>query len=282
MIIKFLKTKKAKVLIVILVLVVVLLIRHFCNVNNNFYTPDYEKKDISQMVRREHISDDDYMHIFEQTGISPAAAKELIAEGEYEVIEDLHELYFKKPVIKKEYIAYPVTAEERNETQITPLVNLKKGDVLISFNTHTLDWRHGHCGLVLDDKGRILLEHMSIGRTSCTTSAKNWGGYPGFVVLRYPDENVAAKAADYAKEHLVDVDYSIFAGIIKKDKSDEAKPESSHCSHIVWQAYKAVGVDIDKNGGPIVTPCDVAMSKELSVVQIYGVNPKNFTTRILK
>ena len=164
-IIKFLKTKKAKVLIVILVLVVVLLFRHICNVNNTFYTPDYEKRDISQIIISEHISDDDYMHIFEQTGISPAAAKELIAEEEYEVIKELHELYFKKPVIKKEYIAYPVTAEERNETQVTPLVNLKKGDVLISFNTHTLDWRHGHCGLVLDDKGRILLEHMSIGKT---------------------------------------------------------------------------------------------------------------------
>lgn len=280
--IKFLKTKKAKALIVVLVLLVALVIRHFYNASNNFYTPDYEKKDISQIIRYEHISDKDYMLIYEQTGVAPAVAKELIADKEYEALRELNERYFNKPQIKKNYIAFPVTAEERNETQKTPLVNLKKGDVLVSFNTHTLDWRHGHCGLVLDEDGSTLLEHMSIGNTSCVTSAKNWGKYPGFVVLRYPDEEIAAQAADYAKEHLVDIDYSIFAGIIKKDKSDEERPESSHCSHIVWQAYKAFGVDIDRDGGPIVTPYDVALSDKLSVVQIYGVNPDKYTPRILK
>ena len=135
---------------------------------------------------------------------------------------------------------------------------------------------------MLDDEGTVLLEHMSIGNTSCVTSAKNWGKYPGFVVLRYPDTDVATKAADYAREHLLNIDYNIFAGIIKKDKSDEQKPESSHCSHIVWQAYMAMGIDIDRDGGPLVTPYDVAMCKELRVVQIYGIHPENYTQRILK
>lgn len=278
---KFLKSKKGIALIIIGLIMVILVARHVNCVQNAFYTPDYDKKDISGLIRSDKLTQNDYMLIYEQTGVSPVVAKELIKDGDYETLEKLNELYFQEPEIKKNYIAYPVTAEERNETQRTPFVNLKKGDVLVSFNTHTLDWRHGHCGLVLDD-GNILLEHTSIGNTSCVTSAKNWGKYPGFVVLRYKDSAVAEKAAEYAKEHLVDIEYSIFAGIIKKDKSDEEIPESSHCSHIVWQAYKAVGVDIDKNGGPVVTPRDVSMSDELSVVQIYGINPRKYTPRILK
>ena len=279
---KFLKSKKGIALIIVGLIIVILVVRHIHCAQNTFYTPDHDKKDISDLIRNDELTQNDYELIYEQTGVSPQAAKELIKDGEYEVLEELNELYFKEPDIKKNYIAYPITAEERNESQRTPLANLKKGDVLVSFNTHTLDWRHGHCGIVLDDDGSVLLEHMSIGSTSCITSAKNWGRYPGFVVLRHKDSKVAEKAADYAREHLVDIEYSIFAGIIKKDKSDEEIPESSHCSHIVWQAYKAVGVDIDANGGPVVTPCDVSMSNELSVVQIYGINPKKFTPRILK
>lgn len=279
---KFLKSKKGIALIVVGLILVTLLIRHIYCAQNVFYTPDYDKKDILQIIKKSQLSNDDYITIYEQTGVSPQVAKELVENGEYELLLKLNDLYFKSPDIYKNYIAYPITAEERNKTQKTPIVNLKKGDILVSFSTHTLDWRHGHCALVLDDEGTVLLEHMSIGNTSCVTSAKNWGKYPGFVVLRYPDTDVATKAADYAWEYLVNIDYNIFAGIIKKDKSDEQKPESSHCSHIVWQAYMATGIDIDRDGGPLVTPYDVAMCDELRVVQIYGINPEKYTQRILK
>ena len=185
------------------------------------------------------------------------------------------------PDFKKNYIAYPVTAEERNTKQYTPFVPLKKGDILVTFNTQTLDWRHGHLGLVLNDSGTALLEHMAIGEVSCVTDAFYWGKYPAFIVLRYFDEKVSEKAANYAQENLVGAPYSIFSGIVKKDKTGEEKP-TSHCSHIVWQAYKSQGADIDKNGGLIVTPRDIAMSDDLQVVQIYGLNPKDYTSRILK
>ena len=278
---KFLKSKKRIALMIVGLLVVILIVRHISCVQSAFYVPDYEKKDISKLIRNEKLTQNDYMLIYEQTGVSPKVAEELIKDGDYKVLEELNELYFREPVIEKNYLA-PVTVEERNESQRTPLASLKKGDVLVSFNTHTLDWRHGHCGLVLDDDGSALLEHTSVGNTSCVTFAKNWGKYPGFIVLRYQDSTVAEKAADYAKESLVDIDYNLFAGIVKKDKSDEEIPGSSHCSHIVWQAYKAVGVDIDANGGLVVTPRDISMSKELSVVQIYGINPEKYSKRMLK
>ena len=101
---------------------------------------------------------------------------------------------------------------------------------------------------------------------------------------QYPEEykNVAEKAAEYAKEHLVGVDYNILSGVLKKDKSDEEVPKSSHCSHIVWQAYKAAGVDIDQTGGMFVTPFNVALSDKLQVVQLYGLNPRKYKNRLAK
>ncbi len=277
----FLKSKRFKAFITALFFVL-LYVRHEYNISQEFYQVDYAKIDISSLVRTEKLSEKDYETIFENTGVSPLSAKELIEDGNYAVLDELNNLYFEKPEITKIFVAHPVTVGERNAKQITPVVDLKNGDILVTFNTHTLDWRHGHCGMVLDAEKGIMLEHMSIGNPSCLTSVNGWGRYPGFVVLRYTDEKVAEKAAEYAIDRLIGIDYNILAGVIKKDKSDEKIPESSHCSHIVWQAYKAVGVDIDETGGIFVTPENLAMSKKLEVLQIYGLDPKEYRGRLAK
>ncbi len=278
----FFKTKKGIIITVIAVIILTLIVRHIIAENSVFYKVPYKKVNIESTLDKKKLTDEDYMLIYEQTGVSPGAARELISLGYTDILTELHDLYFKAPDTEKHYIAYPITLEERNKVQNTPLVPLKAGDILVTFNTRTLDWRHGHCGLVLDDYGTTLLEHMSVGNQSCVTSPFEWGTYPAFAVLRYSDKKVAEDAVRYAEEKLVGVDYNIFAGIFKKDKSDEEKLSDSHCSHIVWQAFKTCGVDIDSNGGFIVTPRDIAMSEKLQVVQIYGLNPKDFTSRILK
>ena len=278
---KLLKTKKAFAIILALFFTV-LYFRHVKNANEVFYQVDYPKEDISEVLSKDSLTQEDYNLLFKQTGLSPYVLKRLIENGNKDLLLKMNELYMNTPEFKKDFVAFPVTASERNLHQITPLPDLKKGDILVTFNTHTLDWRHGHCGMVLDEKKGILLEHMSIGNPSCLTYAKNWGRYPGFVVLRYPEENVSEKAAEYAKEHLLGIDYNILAGVLKKDKSDEEFPESSHCSHIVWQAYKAAGVDIDPNGGIFVTPLNIAMSDKLQVVQLYGLNPEKYEDRLKK
>lgn len=277
------KTKKKWLIAatILLCLILIFTIRHFYNINTAFFVPRYEKSDISALLDNESRSEKEDKILFKQTGLSPYAIDEMLRVGDRATIKKLHELYFKKPQTELSYIAYPVTAEEINLSFVTPLVSLRKGDILVTFNTHTLDWRHGHCALVLDaDKG-ILLEHMSVGEVSCTTYAKYWVEYPAFIVLRFPDSTVAEKAADYAQKNLIGIDYNIFAGIVKKDKTNE-QSISSHCSHIVWQAYKSVGVDIDQNGGMIVTPKDISLSDKLRVVQIYGINPKNYVNRLLE
>ena len=278
---KPLKTKKTFAIILVLFFTV-LYLRHIKNANEVFYQVNYPKEDISEVLSKDSLMEEDYELLFKQTGLSPYVSKKLIKNGNKELFLKMNELYLNTPEIKKDFVAFPVTASERNLHQITPLVDLKKGDILVTFNTHTLDWRHGHCGMVLDEERGVLLEHMSIGNLSCLTYADNWGEYPSFVVLRYPEESVSEKAVEYAKEHLVGIDYNILAGVLKKDKSDEKVPESSHCSHIVWQAHKAAGVDIDPNGGIFVTPLNIAMSDKLQVVQLYGLNPEKYKDRLKK
>lgn len=278
---KPLKTKKAFAIILALFFTV-LYFRHIKNANEVFYQVNYPKEDISEVLSKGSLTEDDYTLLFKQTGLSPYVSAKLIESENKDLLLKMNELYLNTPEIKTDFVAFPVTASETNLNQITPLADLKKGDILVTFNTHTLDWRHGHCGMVLDEEKGILLEHMSIGNPSCLTYAKNWGGYPGFVVLRYPEESVSEKAAEYAKEHLLGIDYNILAGVLKKDKSDEKVPESSHCSHIVWQAYKAAGVDIDPNGGIFVTPLNIAMSDKLQVVQLYGLNPEKYKNRLAR
>jgi len=278
---KLLKSKRFRALLLALFFVA-LYMRHIYSAEQEFYSMDYEKTDISEIVRKKALSEKDYDIIFDNTGVSPSASRELIEEKKLSTLEELNDLYFEKPLIKKEFIAFPVTVGELNKGRKTPLVNLKKGDVLVTYNTHTLDWRHGHCGLVMDAERGTLLEHMSIGYKSCLTYVSNWEKYPSFVVLRCPDEKIAEKAVYYAKNNLIGATYNILAGVIRKDKTGEDMPISSHCSHIIWQAYKAAGIDIDKTGGIFVTPENLAMSDKLEVIQIYGLNPKYYKDRLSK
>lgn len=276
------KSSKLKLFVLVFIAMTVVCVRHIHCSFNTFHLPSYAKEDITHIIDDKNASDSDMEFVFEQTGVCPQIARELIKSYDTEMLLTLNERYFKEPENKRNYIFFPLTAEETNTSSCTPLVPLKDGDILVTFNTHTCDWRHGHAAIVTDAENGEILEHLSIGNVSDLGYARQWGRYPSFAVLRYPDEELAAKAAAYARESLVGVDYNILAGVVKKDKSDEAIPSSSHCSHIVWQAYKSQGVDIDIDKGMIVTPHDIAMSDKLCVVQIFGLDCSAYQDRIMK
>lgn len=272
---KFFKKNFLKIILLIIILNFIYFI-----FSPNLFFVQKNFIDLSEYFEKTNLSDKDYIDIYKQTGLSPYIAKKLLNDKKDEDIIELQKLYSNKPVISKEFIFFPTTLEEVNKGKTADIVEIKKGDILISFSTNTLNWRHGHCGLILDDGGSIL-EHASIGSTSFITNYKNWEEYANFIVLRYKDEIVAEMAAEYAKENLVDIKYSIFSGIINKDMSAMEEIEHSHCSHIVWQAFKAVGVDLDYNDGLLVTPKDISKSEKLNVIQVFGLNPDNFINRIM-
>jgi uncharacterized protein YycO len=44
----------------------------------------------------------------------------------------------------------------------------------------------------------------------------------------------------------------------------------THCSDIVWKVFQSIGIDLDSDGGKIVTPHDISQSPYLYEVQSYG------------
>lgn len=265
-------------------MVVILLVRHFYNNSDNvlLWTPNIEYQDIDSIIEKEVLTEEDYITIFNQTGISPNSINEIRKSNDISKIKELNTLYFDRQEIEQKYLCFPFTTMEYNVNESTPIVPLKDGDILINFSTSTLDWRHGHSALVIDAENDKTIEHTLVGAQSHMGTVSSWGKQPKFVVLRYEDEEVINKVVEFAKENLIGVDYDIFVGIDgKKDKSDEKRKYASNCSHIVWQAFKSQGIDIDSNGGVFVTPNDIALSNKLKVVQIMGIDTTEYIDRLL-
>lgn len=278
---RFFKSKK---FICILVLFILIVVRHFYNNSENvlLWTPNIEYQSVSNILEKEVLSENDYITIFNQTGISPYSINEIKNSGDISKIKELNTMFFDRQEIKQKYLCFPFTTMEYNLDEKTPIVPVKNGDILVNFSTSTLDWRHGHSALVIDAENDKTIEHTLVGAQSHIGSVSSWGKQPKFVILRYEDEDIVNKVVEFAKENLIGVDYDIFVGIDgNKDKTNEKRKYASNCSHIVWQAFKSQGIDIDSNGGLFVTPKDIALSKKLKVIQIMGIDTKNYIDRLL-
>ena len=260
---------------IILILIFAVLVALWCVscAKGAYFEPKWEKKDISLVLEKESLDKDDYALLKEQTGLSESGIDSLIELGRKEEIYDFQKQYFAPCEYETEYLFAPIVAYEEKQGERIKIVPLEEGDVLVSLTTHSLGFRHGHAGLVLNEDTGQTLEHMVIGELSGYSNANTWGDYTTFAVLRYTDKKTAQKAVEYAKENLVGVAYNPLAGIIDKDKSDDESIDWSHCSHLVWQAYFAVGADIDGNGGILVLPKDFLKCDDFEVVQIYGLRP---------
>jgi len=42
--------------------------------------------------------------------------------------------------------------------------------------------------------------------------------------------------------------------------------ENTHCTELIWRAFKAIGIDVDSNGGPFVYPDDIFHSRHLEQI----------------
>lgn len=114
-----------------------------------------------------------------------------------------------------------------------------------------------------------------LGTNTKLCSMQKWEELPSFQVLRLKEsnhrnelENICFSwlVADYAMKNLVDIPYSLTAGM----NPNEITIKKTHCAHLIWYAYKQFGIDLDSDGGIIVTPEDIRKSPYLEVVQSYG------------
>lgn len=163
-----------------------------------------------------------------------------------------------------------ITCEERLPAP-EPLTDLQPGDVLVTFSTHTLGWRHGHAALVIDSE--TVLEAAMPGTVSGFSSAASWATYSSLLQLRVRDvpPQQQTAAAEYGKLHLSGLPYGFLCGF--GPEKAPASPSSLQCAYLPWYAWQAQGIDLDSDGGRLVTVLDLARSPRLEVVQSRGPLP---------
>lgn len=161
-----------------------------------------------------------------------------------------------------------ITCEERIDAADQQLADLRPGDLLVTFSTHTLGWRHGHAALVIDDS--TVLEAAMPGTVSGFSSAASWTTYASLLHLRVRDVTPQQQAAvaDFAKSHLAGVSYGFFIGF--GAEKAPASPRSLQCAYLPWYAWQSQGIDLDSDGGRLVTVMDLAVSPQLEVIQTWG------------
>ena len=259
----------------------VLLAEATVNINMRF-VPDYEKADITYLLDGRELSTDDYKLLFYQTGLGKRAVDELISSGKADTLLSFQNDFFAAAGVKcvREVITtcmeYTVD-EDGIATAGFSLAPHKPGYVFLMLSSHTLGWRHGHAGLVTGTD--TVLESPMIGTPSGDFTVNEWRGYPTFVMLRLKDADDAflAEVAKNAEKKLSGIEYNIFAGFFKKTHG--SVPPTTHCAHLVWYAFYNSGLDVDRNGGNIVSVTDIMYSDKFEVVQIFGMNPDDFASR---
>lgn len=252
------------------------------------FSPGYPKQDLSPILAQETpLSEEDYKTLFFQTGLSPTAIDDLRAQGPSGVQQILttQDGFFDPP---GQDVCGPLgitTREHKRRDEAgqlvcaVPFAPLKEGDILVSLSTHTAGWIHGHAGLVLsaDPAWPVTLESVVLGSVSSEMNANHWRGYTTFLVLRpKADDETRHRVAELAREQLVGIPYSLVSGVFGDKLQPLDSPHSAHCGYLPWYAWAAVGLDLDGDGGRVVAPIDLAMSENVEVVQIFGLDPADF------
>ena len=254
-------------------------------------TPSYQKEDITAVAEKQEAwTDEEIKFLYRQTGLGKSALLKMKSEilyenGEFVPLSDRlkvfqNALYYEGET-EHELVA-DVSKRDLMKNFLAPVAPLEEGDIFVNSSTHTLGFRNGHAAIVLDEDGTVL-ESFELGRdSSITMNAHMWfAESSNFMILRLKDpktgeiadKDLRAQIARDANKNLKGIPYSIATGIFSK-KNQGTSPKVTHCSHLVWQAYKNAGYDIDSNGGLVVTPQDIARSPLLEVVQVYGFDPE--------
>ncbi len=241
----------------------------YCH-KDGYFAPDYPRVELTPKT--------DYQTIFEQTGIGRSTAQKLIAEDKFDLILEAQEIFFNPPKQKCNNMLSFITKEDRMEDIGVKFLDLQPGDILVSLSTHTLGWRHGHAGLVIDEES--ILESEVIGTQSKINPLYHFTTYSNYAVLRVKDitpqqqEEIVA----FAKENLQGVWYSIAAGFVgNKAPSYDSDNFRVQCAYLVWYAWNYMGYDLDFDGGRLVSTYDILHSNKVEIVQVFGMNPKEFS-----
>ena len=240
------------------------------------YTPAVATIDLSLLLEKKTFSDIDYEILYAQTGLARPIIDELASQPNFkEKMLSFQEDYLKEVSVYSELLPPVTTCEligdpsgSGNDKGFT-LAPYHNGYLFFTKSTFTMNWRHGHMGIVTDEVRGITLEALNPGSPTMEQNASKWQYYPTFKMMRLKDvpQSELDAIADYATSHLKGLPYNILA-----DKAQET-PMDTHCALLIWQAFNHFGYDLDATGGLFVSPKNIASSPLLEVLQIYGFNP---------
>lgn len=234
-----------------------------------YHAPPEPRRSLESLLR---APEPDYRALFLQTGLGrPAIAALWDAPGGKRRIRHAQEDLYRTPRFLCEANS-PISSEERAAAPLFSFLNLEDGDILLTPCSHTFGWRNGHAAIVVDAAAGETLESVVLGEDACVQTTEKWQRYPQVLVLRVRalSEDARAQAAAWALSHLDGVPYCFTVGVLSDKLPGEDAITGTQCAHLVWLAYAAQGIDLDANGGLIVTPADLAISPRLELVQAYG------------
>lgn len=235
------------------------------------WSPDYEQEDISALLYKAERTEEDYQKIYEQTGLTKLGVEGLIEQRLYARILRIQESYFAAYEKTRKHFA-PFTYAEYIDGR-TEFAVFEDGDILVTDAIFCSWFRYGHAALVVDAKEGQTLGAVEIGQKSAFNRVSQFKGYAKFLILRPKvSDEIKAQVVEYAKENLVGLPYQLTTGILTAKDADSLL--GTHCGHLVWYAYHRFGVDLDFNGGMLVTPQDLVNSPNVELVQNFGFDPE--------
>lgn len=275
----FFKNKAVKVisiiLAVIIVLVSTLVIGAKARENYKPWQPNYDKVDISAVLNKTELTNDDYSLLFRQTGLTKLGIDGLLENGDKATILEIQAYFFEKQDVYYKKFAPLMGYMRRHNDSYVPHAVLENGDILFSPSTFLSMIEMGHSAMVINENSQTLIQASGYGVPSNTVTANNIFVRPSFVILRVnADKKTRNEVSSYARQNLMSLNYDILAGIFEPKAPKNL--ERTHCSHVIWYAYNHFGIDIDGSGGKIVTPYDLTLSKNVSVVQVYGLDIEKY------
>ena len=275
----FFKNKAIKILCIVFAVIILLVSTLFigARVRRNWkpWSPNYDKVNIVDIINKPTLTNDDYNLLYRQTGLTKLGIDGLLEKGEKSTILKIQDYFFESQDIYYKDFAPLMGYMRRHKDSYVPHAALENGDILFSPSTFLSFIEMGHSAMVINEDSETLIQASGYDTPSNTVTANNIFVRPAFIVLRVNADYTTRNAVStYAKQELMKLDYDILAGIFEPKAPENIK--KTHCSHIVWYAYNHFGIDVDGTGGKIVTPLDLTLSENVSVVQIYGIDIEKY------
>ncbi|MDE5896667.1 MAG: hypothetical protein K2H43_02495 [Clostridia bacterium] len=245
--------------------------------------PSYERKDITAIAERESWTESDYDVLYHQTGLGRPALDALKQRAGFsaQTLIAYQDAFFFNGELEHDMAAVTTPHDRYANGYSAPVAPLESGDIVVSSACHTFGWRNGHAALIVNGASGTTIESFSPSTNSGYGTLRWFLQSSNFLILRLKEEYKEQfsidpqKVAEDAIAKLRNVPYDLTVGIFSpKDQcANGKKAQKTHCAHLVWQAYQNFGIDIDSNGGAIVTARDIARSKFFEVVQVNGFDP---------